>query len=86
MTERNEAIHREARASMPAPARPTFAPVVLQMNTQFASVREGAGGLDLGGGPDTVHRQDTVELLQVERERDLPRSRLADALASARGP
>lgn len=69
MTERNAAIHREARASLPTGERPTFERAVLQENAGFASVREGAG--------------DTIELLQIERGRDMPRSRLADALAES---
>ena len=74
---RNEAIHREARASLPPrPAAPANAPptIQLQENTPFASFQEGA---DAGNrsGPDTV------ELIRIQREGDMPRSRLADALA-----
>ena len=70
MTERNAAIHREARASLPTGERPTFERAVLQENAGFASVREGAA-------------RSTIELLQIERGRDMPRSRLADALAES---
>ena len=91
MVQRNEAIHREARAAIPG--RPTEvaagAPLspglqgraVLEEPTAFATVNEVAG-------ERSGRREDTVELVRVqrerERERDMPMvSRLAEALAGA---
>ena len=91
MVNRNEAIHREARAAMPArPARAAGPdPSLLEESTAFATVRESGDS-----GPPTV------EMVRIERERDerrrrheagssttddtagLPPSRLAEALAA----
>lgn len=86
MTQRNEAIHRQARAGLPQRPAALTAPVLVEA-TAFATVRESGRS-----GPPTV------EMVRIERERDelrlrngagasasaaaaLPPSRLADALA-----
>lgn len=101
MAQRNEAIHREARAAMPGPSvggsgradagpaagRPPLGATSfigraeLEEGGGFATVNETEGGGGSGGG--VARTQDTVEFLRVDRERDLPRSRLAEALAGA---
>lgn len=49
--------------------------VELEERTAFASTREGGGAGD----------DDTLEMVRVERSHDVPTSRLAEALAGARG-
>ena len=96
MAERNEAMHREARAALRSTAGqhsasvspPAVADASANAGSSAASVEfvqtplfeTTRDAAAAGAGPDTI------EMLNLRREeRELPRSALAEALAGARG-
>ena len=88
VTQRNEAIHREARAALrprgSAGAGSSSDPFLVEHTPVFELHLESRADAR-GASGSAASPPDTIEIVRVERGRDVPRSRLAEALAGVRG-